>query len=94
MNRYTSHCKLIKQYNKTIDLCNKANSACQELERLISPFIHEDIRDDINVFEQHGDGLVMEWESYNYSITEVIEVIKRGERDIDMRTWNCPITAI
>lgn len=78
--------QILKQYNKTTALCSKANSACQELARLISPFIHEDIRDDINIFEQHGDGLVLEWDCYNYTVDSVIRAISEGHKNIDMRS--------
>lgn len=86
--------KIIKQVKKAENACRKANAECQVLASVIAPYIHADLRDSINVFDQPGDGLVMEWESYNYPITEIMEVIKQGKRDIDMRTWNCPITAI
>lgn len=87
--------QILKQYSKAKDLCNRANMACQELTRLISPFIHEDIRDDINILEQHGDGLVLEWESHNYTIDSVIRAISDGHKDIDMRDFfECPFDII
>lgn len=67
----------------------------EELARLIAPYINEDLRDSISVLEQKGDGLVMLWEDKNYPISDVIEAIKKGATDIDMRDrYNCPITAI
>lgn len=78
--------KIKKQYSKATKLCNEANSSCQELACLISPYIHEDIRDDINIFEQHGDGLVLEYECQNYTIESVIRAISEGYREIDLRS--------
>lgn len=62
---------------------------------MIAPYIHEDLRDEIAVFEQHGDGIVMEWDSKNYPIEDVINAIINGYKDIDMRDFfNCPFIAI
>lgn len=86
--------KIRKQFEKTEDICNKANISCQELARLISPYIHEDIRDDINVFDQHGDGLVLEFNCYNYTVESVIEAIEDGKSPIDLREDPCFLVSI
>lgn len=87
--------KIIEQQRKAENACNKAEGECQKLAQLIAPYIHEEIRDDIGVLDQAGDGLVMEWEAHNYSVSDIITAIRYGERDIDMRDdYHCPITAI
>lgn len=87
--------QILKQYNKAKDLCNSADIACQELAKLIMPYIHKDLRDDIFVFEQRGDGLVLEWETHNYTIDSVIQAISDGHKDIDMRNFfECPFDII
>lgn len=86
---------ILKQIRKTEEACNKADIECQELARLIAPYIHEDLRKDISVFNQKGDGLVMDWDDSNYPIRDVIEAINKGARDIDMRNIHkCPIKPI
>lgn len=87
--------RILEQLRKTENACNKANLECEKLARLIAPYINEDLREHISVFEQGGDGLVMVWEESNYHISDVIESINKGATDIDMRDrYNCPIKAI
>ena len=87
--------KILKQYHKAQDACSRADIECQKLAQLIMPYIHEDLRDDIFVFEQSGDGLVLEWENHNYTIDSVIQVISDGHKDIDMRNYQeCPFDMI
>lgn len=84
--------RILEQLRKTEIACNKADMECQELARLIAPYIHEDLREDISVFEQRADGLVMLWEDNNYPISDVIRAINKGATNIDMRDiYNCPI---
>lgn len=87
--------KLRKQAKKAFDACSKANGECQLLAKMIMPYIHEDIRDDISVLEQSADGMVMEFDYHNYAISDVLDAIEQGWRDIDMRDYyNCPFVAI
>lgn len=87
--------RILEQLRKTEMACNKASMECEELARLITPYINEDLRDSISVLDQKGDGLVIVWEDHNYPISDVIESINKGVTDIDMRDkYNCPIKAI
>lgn len=87
--------RILEQLREAENACYKANMECEKLARLITPYIHEDLRDSISVFEQKGDGLVMLWEDYNYPVSDIIETINKGATDIDMRDrYNCPIKSI
>lgn len=86
---------ILNQIRKTENACNKADIECQELARLIAPYIHEDLREGISIFDQKGDGLVMDWSDHNYPIRDVIDAINKGANDIDMRdVYKCPIKPI
>lgn len=85
---------ILEQLRKAENACNRANMECEKLARLVTPYINEDLRDCVSVFEQKGDGLVMVYEDKNYPISDIIESINKGAKDIDMRDRHCPIKAI
>ena len=87
--------RILEQLRKAEKACNRANMECEKLARLVAPYINEDLRDCVSVFEQKGDGLVMVYEDKNYPISDIIESINKGVTDIDMRDkYNCPIKPI
>ena len=49
--------KILKQIDKAEIACNKAESECGVLAAMLKPYFHEDMREELSVFNQHGDGL-------------------------------------
>lgn len=86
---------ILRQFKKATDACNTADIQCQKLAKLLLPYFHEDLREEISVFDQSGDGLVVLWNERNYPVSSVIDAIQKGATDIDMRDYyNCVITPI
>lgn len=46
---------ILRQFKNATDACNTADIQCQKLAKLIIPYLHEDLREEISVFDQRVD---------------------------------------
>lgn len=86
--------KLLKQIDKTVNACVKADGECGILAAMLKPYFHEDVREELFVFDQHGDGLVVVLFDTNYPVSDVIRCIEKGYTDFDPRDDYFPLTSI
>ena len=86
--------KILKQIDKAETACNKAECECGVLAAMLKPYFHEDMREELSVFNQHGDGLVVVLLDNNYPVSDVVRCIKEGFTDLDPRCDYCPVVSI
>lgn len=86
--------EILKQIDKAEIACNRAEGECGVLAAMLMPYFKKDIREELFVFNQHGDGLVVVLLDNNYPVSDVVRCIKEGFTDLDPRSDYCPVVSI
>ena len=87
--------KILKQIEKAETACVRADGECGKLAAMLMPYFKKDICEELFVFDQHGDGLVVVLFDTNYPVSDVIRCIEAGYTDLDPRDgYDCPLIGI